>query len=84
VNFFDWLVLKNHRCVLDCREMSSFATSLWDSIFTPGPTPVLIKAMNISFFALLALLIPLTYFTRNIHVFFLTLLSMSLWVAMQW
>jgi len=66
------------------HAMSSIATSLWDSIFVPGPTPVLIKAMNLSFFALFALLVPLTYVTKNIHVFFLTLLTVGLWIAMQW
>jgi hypothetical protein len=65
-------------------DSQSFLVSLWDSIFTPGPTPVLVKAMNISFFALFALLIPLAYMTKNIHVFLLTLLSIGLWIAMQW
>jgi hypothetical protein len=64
--------------------MTAFVTSLWESVFTPGPTPVLVKAMNLSFFALFALLIPMTYFTQNIHVFLLTILSVGLWVAMQW
>ena len=64
--------------------MTAVATSLWDSIFTPGPTPALVRAMNISFAALLALLIPLTFFTKNIHVFFLSVLAAGLWIAMQW
>jgi hypothetical protein len=64
--------------------MTSVATSLWDSIFTPGPTPILIRAMNISFFALFALLVPLIYVTKNIHVVFLTILAVGLWIAMQW
>ena len=64
--------------------MASIATSLWDSIFTPGPTPILIKAMNLSFFALFALLIPLIFVTKNIHVFFLTILAIGLWIGMQW
>ena len=66
------------------HNMTSVATSLWDSIFTPGPTPILVKAMNISFFALFVLLIPLTYVTKNKHVFFLTILAIGLWIAMQW
>jgi hypothetical protein len=64
--------------------MTSVATSLWDSIFTPGPTPILVRAMNISFFALFALLAPLIYVTKNIHVVFLTILAVGLWIAMQW
>jgi hypothetical protein len=64
--------------------MASIAASLWDSIITPGPTPILVRAMNISFAALLALLIPLIFFTKNIHVFFLTILAAGLWIAMQW
>jgi hypothetical protein len=64
--------------------MTSIAVSLWDSIFTPGPTPVLVRAMNISFAALLALLVPLIFFTKNIHVFFLSVIAAGLWIAMQW
>src|ERR1700732_2463862 len=64
--------------------MTSVATSLWDSIFTPGPTPILVKAMNISFFALFALLIPLVYYTHNIHVILLTIVAIGLWAALQW
>jgi hypothetical protein len=74
-NFFPSSVIDN---------MASIATSLWDSIFTPGPTPILIKAMNLSFFALFALLIPLIFVTKNIHVFFLTILAIGLWIGMQW
>jgi hypothetical protein len=65
-------------------NMASIATSLWDSIFTPGPTPILIKAMNLSFIALFALLVPLIFVTKNIHVFFLTILGVGLWIGMQW
>src|SRR5271168_5149292 len=64
--------------------MTSSAVSLWDSIFTPGPTPILVRAMNLAFLALIALLVPLIYATRNIHVFLLTLLAIGLWIAMQW
>ena len=64
--------------------MTSLTVSLWDSIFTPGPTPILVRAMNLAFLALIALLIPLIYATRNIHVFLLTLLAIGLWIAMQW
>jgi len=64
--------------------MTSVAVSLWDSIFTPGPTPILVRAMNISFLALILLLVPLAYITQNIHVVILTLLSGGLWIAMQW
>ncbi|KAG6154571.1 hypothetical protein E4U11_006432, partial [Claviceps purpurea] len=34
------------------QEMSTFITSLWDSIFTPGPTAPLLYATNLSFAAL--------------------------------
>ena len=64
--------------------MTSSAISLWDSIFTPGPTPILVRAMNLSFLALIALLIPLIYATENIHVFLLTVLAVGLWIAMHW
>ena len=66
------------------RVMTSIAASLWDSIFMPGPTPILVKAMNLSFFALFILLIPLAYYTQNIHVALLTILAIGLWAAMQW
>ena len=63
---------------------STAASSLWDSIFTPGPTPILVRAMNLSFVALFTLLIPLIYITKNIHVLFLTILALGLWIAMRW
>jgi hypothetical protein len=69
---------------VDPSIMTSIATSLWDSIFTPGPTPILVRAMNISFLALIGLLLPLIYVTQNIHVVFLTILAAGLWIAMQW
>jgi len=32
--------------------MSSFIVKLWEDIFTPGPTPTILKAANASFAAL--------------------------------
>ena len=41
--------------------MASFMTSLWESIFTPGPTPTLLIATNASFGALQLLLLVLLF-----------------------
>ncbi|KAG6134957.1 hypothetical protein E4U28_005615 [Claviceps purpurea] len=47
--------------------MSTFITSLWDSIFTPGPTAPLLYATNLSFAALQLVLLGLLFATKSIH-----------------
>ena len=64
--------------------MASFFTSLFNSIFTPGPTPVLLLATNISFGGLQLVLALLLIFTRSVHFAILSLLSGGLWWAINW
>lgn len=64
--------------------MASFMVSLWESIFTPGPTPTLLIATNATFGALQLLLVILLYFTRSIHFFILSVLCGGLWYAINW
>ncbi|ODQ50990.1 Pkr1-domain-containing protein [Saitoella complicata NRRL Y-17804] len=64
--------------------MTAFIVSLWDSIFTPGPTPTLVIATNASFIALISLLTVLAFMTRNIHVFALLAVAIGLCVSVQW
>ena len=62
----------------------SFFIELWESIFTPGPTPVIVKATNISFAALQALLLALFIATYSIHFVALSILCGGLWWAINW
>ena len=64
--------------------MASFLASLFNSIFTPGPTPVLLLATNISFAGLQLVLLLLLVFTRSAHFIILSLLSGGLWWAINW
>ena len=64
--------------------MSSFLSDLWTSVFTPGPTPTLIVATNVSFAALQLVLLALLLLTYSIHFIILSLLCAALWVAINW
>ncbi|KAF2758239.1 Pkr1-domain-containing protein [Pseudovirgaria hyperparasitica] len=64
--------------------MSEFFTSLWESIFTPGPTPTLLIATNATFGALSLLLVTLLVATQSIHFLILSILSGGLWWAINW
>lgn len=64
--------------------MASFLTGLFGSIFTPGPTPTLITATNVSFASLQVLLLVLFAFTYSIHFAILSFLSAGLWWAINW
>ena len=64
--------------------MSSFLSDLWHSVFTPGPTPTLIVATNVSFAALQIVLLALLLLTYSIHFAILSLLCAALWVAINW
>ncbi|KAI9684647.1 MAG: SMK killer toxin resistance protein [Trizodia sp. TS-e1964] len=64
--------------------MSAFAHDLLNSIFTPGPTPALLLATNISFACLQALLAVLLVATFSIHFLILSVLSAGLWCAINW
>ncbi|KAM0260486.1 hypothetical protein ACHAQJ_002719 [Trichoderma viride] len=64
--------------------MSSFFVELWEGIFTPGPTPTILKATNISFAALQVVLLSLLYATYSVHFVVLSVLCGGLWWSINW
>ncbi|KAK7427678.1 SMK killer toxin resistance protein [Neonectria magnoliae] len=64
--------------------MSSFFVELWESVFTPGPTPSILKATNASFAALQVTLFLLLLATRSIHCIILSVLCAGLWWSINW
>ncbi|CAK7271044.1 Sm snRNP core protein Smd1 [Sporothrix epigloea] len=64
--------------------MSNFFEDLWESIFTPGPTPALLVATNVTFAVLQVVLFVLLVATYSIHFVVLSALSGSLWWAINW
>ncbi|KAF3769189.1 Pkr1-domain-containing protein [Cryphonectria parasitica EP155] len=64
--------------------MSQFFQDLWESIFTPGPTPSLLIATNATFAALQLVLGALLLATYSIHFVILSFLCAALWWAINW
>jgi len=64
--------------------MASFFESLWNSIFTPGPTPTLLLATNVTFFSLQILFFALLLATHSMHFVALSILSAGLWWGINW
>ena len=64
--------------------MADFITNLWEAVFTPGPTPTLLLATNITFGALQLTLAGLLAATYSIHFFILSILCAGLWWAINW
>lgn len=64
--------------------MSAFFEDLFASIFTPGPTPTILIATNVSFGALQFLLLLLLAGTRSVHFAILSVLCGGLWWAINW
>jgi len=64
--------------------MASFFQELWESIFTPGPTPTLLIATNVTFATLQVVLAGLLYVTYSIHFAILSVLCGGLWWAINW
>lgn len=64
--------------------MADFLSNLWSSIFTPGATPTLLVATNVTFGALQALLFGLLVATRSIHFAVLSVLCAGLWWSINW
>ncbi|KOS16793.1 V-type ATPase assembly factor PKR1 [Escovopsis weberi] len=62
----------------------AFFVDLWESIFTPGPTPTLLRAANATFLALQLLLALLLLATSSLHFVVLSALCASLWYAVNW
>ncbi|PQE03352.1 hypothetical protein CJF30_00005508 [Rutstroemia sp. NJR-2017a BBW] len=63
---------------------AEFITSLWESVFTPGPTPVLLVATNVTFAALQTIFLLLLIATYSIHFVILSFLCGGLWWAINW
>lgn len=64
--------------------MASFVEELWSSVFTPGPTPTLLVATNVSFAALQLVLFALLLATYSIHFIVLSFLCAGLWYSINW
>ncbi|KAK4103093.1 Pkr1-domain-containing protein [Parathielavia hyrcaniae] len=64
--------------------MASFFQELWESIFTPGPTPTLLVATNFTFAALQVVLAALLFATYSVHFVVLSVLCGGLWAAINW
>jgi hypothetical protein len=64
--------------------MASFVQDLWESIFTPGPTPTLLIATNVTFAALQLVLAGLLFATYSLHFVVLSVLCGGLWAAINW
>ncbi|EOA89702.1 uncharacterized protein SETTUDRAFT_37360 [Exserohilum turcica Et28A] len=64
--------------------MAAFFEQLWESIFTPGPTPTLLVATNASFAALQVLLLVMLLATYSIHFVILSVLCGGLWWSINW
>ena len=64
--------------------MANFMVSLWESVFTPGPTPTLLLATNFAFGALQLVLLSLLVATYSIHFVVLSLLCGGLWFGINW
>ena len=61
-----------------------FVTDLWQSIMTPGVTPVLVQSTHASFVALLFVLVGMLIYTHSIHFLILTIIASGLWGAITW
>ncbi|PVI06913.1 Pkr1-domain-containing protein [Periconia macrospinosa] len=64
--------------------VAGFLENLFNSIFTPGPTPTLLVATNASFAALQLLFFVLLLATYSIHFVILSVLCGGLWWAINW
>ena len=65
-------------------RMASFFQEMWESIFTPGPTPTLLLATNVTFAALQVVLATLLFATTSVHFVILSVLCGGLWAAINW
>ncbi|KAI0817926.1 ER protein Pkr1-domain-containing protein [Xylaria sp. FL0064] len=64
--------------------MAGFIEQLWESIFTPGPTPSLLLATNVTFASLQLVLLALLVATYSVHFVVLSIISGGLWWAINW
>lgn len=66
------------------NEMANFFDDIWNSIFTPGTTPTLLLATNVTFGALQVVLFSLLLATKSIHFIILSFISGGLWISINW
>ena len=64
--------------------MADFLSNLWSSVFTPGTTPTLLIATNVTFGTLQLLLFGLLIATSSIHFGILSVLCAGLWWSINW
>lgn len=64
--------------------MASFFEEMWNSIFTPGTTPTLLLATNVTFACLQVTLFVLLLATYSIHFVILSILCGGLWRSINW
>ncbi|OTA96904.1 hypothetical protein M434DRAFT_346272 [Hypoxylon sp. CO27-5] len=64
--------------------MAGFVQELWESIFTPGTTPTLLVATNVTFASLQLVLLLLLVATYSVHFIILSFLCGGLWWAINW
>lgn len=64
--------------------MAAFISELWESVFTPGVNPALLKATYGAFIMLIVTLGTLLVFTRNMHVLALLIIAICLIGSLVW
>lgn len=64
--------------------MADFMSNLWEAVFTPGTTPTLLLATNVTFACLQLTLAALLVATFSIHFVILSFLCGGLWWAINW
>ncbi|KAH8815141.1 ER protein Pkr1-domain-containing protein [Xylogone sp. PMI_703] len=64
--------------------LATFFNDLFQSIFTPGPTPSLLIATNVSFACLQIVLFILLVATYSVHFVVLSIISGGLWWGINW
>ena len=64
--------------------MAEFFTSLFESIFTPGPTAPLVQATNVAFAGLQLILLFMLVATHSVHFIALSLICAGLWFSINW
>lgn len=62
----------------------SFFVELWESVFTPGTSPALMKATHASFIMLLLSLLFLIFYSGSIHFINLFVIASCLYAAVIW
>ncbi|KAF3992982.1 hypothetical protein FT663_00329 [Candidozyma haemuli var. vulneris] len=62
----------------------AFIVELWQSVFTPGTTPALMKALHATFILLFISLFWLIYVTGSIHYINLSVIALLLYGSVLW